>query len=379
MQRAAQAEDIRKEPLIRKKWEFKKIPSSSYADGILVTGANSFIGTHVISRLQSQWKGTVHLLLRAATEREAVNKMKRAFRQWEPGTFQSEAFSIHLGDVTREMMGLEPKEYAALKQNVGFVLHLAMNPLYNLPYVHFRRLWIPELERMIAFCGDQSYPKALHYPLPLNAHLFNDKKNYHQLNRNAWLSGYAGFKWVAARAIENAFNQNLNGCLYEIPLVLGSQEKGLCPTHYALWHIMDIFLKTGMYTDFAFRIIPVDVLAGVIVANLMADKKGKAHRFLRPVLAETVTHRQFGNMAANMLGLKHATPGKLRAGWNDTRKFDFLFPGDFNALQEKINRLPAVWPEGFQVNNSLSASLIFIGNLNRMLLHSKNVKDSIYV
>ena len=154
MEKTSKVEDIRKEPLIRKRWGFIKTKPSTYSDGILVTGPNSFLGSHIVKLLQSKWKGEIHLLLRSTSQKEAIKKMKDAFNSWELGNFDADNFSIHLGDVSLNMMGLSNTEYSDLKRNVGFVLHLAMNPLYHLPYAHFNRLWLPELSRMISFCGE---------------------------------------------------------------------------------------------------------------------------------------------------------------------------------------------------------------------------------
>ena len=368
--------DIRKEPLITKEWRFIKSDPADYADGILVTGANSFIGTHVVRELEQRWDGPVHLLVRASSHSKAVEKMSLSFAQWELGSFHAENFTIHLGDVTLEKMGLKPTEYTNIKKETGFVLHLAMNPMFNLPYAHFRRLWLPELEQMIRFCSDSRHPKALHYPSSINNHYFTEDQDFEKLDRNTMLSGYTGFKWVAGKALQNAFHQGLKGCLYDVPLVMGSVEKSICPSHYAVWYFLDMFLKTGLYIDFAFPIIPVDILTEVIITNMMNEKQGKASRLVRPVLDKPVTHKQFGNMVANILGLKHSTPGKLREAFYDKHKFDFMVPGNFNALLEKVNALPAVWPEGFDARSLPDAAMVFVSNLNRILARTEDVKET---
>ncbi len=368
--------DIRKEPLIRKKWEFANTRPSTYPDGILITGANAFIGAHVVNMLQHNHHMPVYLLLRAVTYNEAVQKMNNAFEKWQLGSFDAARFTICLGDVTLNRMGLNTAEHLELAQNTGFVLHLVMNPLYNLPYNHFQRLWIPELERMITFCGDKKHPKSLHYPSSYNANFFISDNSYKQLNQNAWHSGYAGFKWVANKAIENAFFQNLNGCLYEIPMVLGSEDKGKSPSHYILWHILDLFLRSGMYIDFEFKIIPVDLLAGIMVSNLLADKEDKREQFLRPVLSQPVTHKQFSQTVANILGLKHVPPRKLRDACTSKHNFDFLFPVDFYSMIENVNALPAIFPQTYDKQNLPTALMVFLSNLNSIISQTENVKPN---
>ncbi len=357
-----------KEVLSIKKRSIKKLRPSDYADGILVTGANSFIGTHVVRELAKRWKGSIHLLIRASTVADASYKMNHVLKKWVDGSVTASKLFIHSGDMTIKNMGLKAKEYELLKKETGFVLHLSMTPMYNLPYSHFKRLWLPELHRMIEFCNDNGYPKSLHYLSTFLTVLINCKEEYFdKLNINIWQSGYAGFKRVANKILETAFSRNLKGCLYNVPFVLGTHEKGLCPVHYPIWQLIDVFLKTGLYTDFTFRIIPVDILSEVIVKNLLNDRQGNGSRLIVPVLNEPVTHRQLGNMVAGILGLRHASPEKLKEAFADKKNFDYIIPSGFTGMLEKLNNLSALWPEGFQTQKLPPAHLVFLSNLNRIL------------
>jgi len=366
-------EDIRNESLIKKKWNFAGANPSSYANGILLTGANSFVGSHVVQLLQEKWDGPIHLLIRAGTREEAIIKMNKSFDSWELEKFQDDNIVIHLGDVCEPMMGMSSTEYKLLKSNVGFVLHLAMNPMYHLPYAHFQRLWLPELARMISFCGDTKFPKSLHYPSSYNANFFLTDEDFEDLNSNAWQSGYAGFKWVANKTILNAFSQNLQGCLYDIPLVVGSQEKGICPSHYSIWIILDIFLKTGVYIDFEFKIIPIDVLSEIIVTNLLNDRQNKGESFIRPVLEESVSNKLFSKIA-NFLGLKYSDQDTLRELFYSKRRFDFMIPANFYELLNKVNSMQADMPASLNEIYIPSTPMVFLSNLNKMLTQKKETE-----
>jgi thioester reductase-like protein len=363
-------EDIRNESLIKKMWNFADSKPSNYAEGIIITGANSFVGTHVVQLLQDKWSGPIYLLVRAGNREEATQKMNKAFLSWELEPFRDDNIIILLGDVSQPMMGLSSVEYGKLKKNVGFVLHLAMNPLYHLPYSHFKRLWLPELARMISFCGDKSSPKSLHYPSSYNANFFITDEDFKHLNSNGWQSGYAGFKWVANKALINAYNQNLQGCLYDIPLVVGSQEKGVCPSHYSIWIILDMFLKTGVYIDFEFKIIPIDVLSEIIVTNLLNDKQNKGESFIRPVLHESVSDKLFSKIAT-FLGLKYGDPETLRELFYSKRRFDFMIPTNFYDLLNKVNVVKPVMPDSLNDIYIPSTPMVFLSNLNKILSQKK--------
>jgi len=361
------SEDIRKEKILNRSWNFSTEKPSLVATGVLVTGPNSFIGCHVVNTLIKRFKGQIHLLLRAPSESEAIAKMQMAFKQWGLKVFNSERCIIHLGDVCQEQMGLPSEEYKLLSEEIGQVIHLAMTPKYHLPYQHFQRAWLPELEQMIQFCGDRKYPKFLHYASSFNANFFQTEEDFNSLNTNAWQSGYAGFKWVASQAIQDAVHQGLDACIYDIPLVLGSEKHGICPRHYSIWLILDIFLKTGLFFPFQFKIIPVDILAEVMVHNIMKVREGKACHFTRPLLAEPVDDQLFSRTAANLLGLQEAKLEKVREMCHNKLRFDFMMPGNFYELLEKVNSLPAVFPDGFDQSDFPGTPMIFISNLNKVM------------
>jgi len=370
---SSKAEDIRKESLVSRKWNFKKTFLSDYPGGVLVTGANSFLGVHVVKSLLAHDVGPVHLLLRATTVPEAVARMRQANLNWGLGEFDPDKVTIHLGDVSRNMMGLSHMEFRFLAGHTGAVIHLAMTPLYHLPYEHFKRVWVPELERMIAFCGDTEYPKTLHYSSSFNANFFQTDEDFQVLNNNAWQSGYAGFKWVAGKALENAFEQNLRGAIYDIPLVLGTEEKGICPKHYSIWMILDIFLKTRHYFPFSFRVMPVDRLAEVMVYNIRQEREGRGAAFIRPFLDEPVTDGLFSLTVAGMLGLQRSDLETVRGLCQNRLRFDFLLPENFYELMEKVNCLPAVFPEGYDAGRLPLTAMVFMSNLNRIMSTNKEM------
>ncbi len=373
---SVQVENIRNEPLLQKKWNFTHDNNRKFPGDMLVTGANSFIGCHIIDQLKDHFPGNIHLLLRAPSVPDAINKLKLAFRQWGLEDFDPGRFIIHCGDVCQAQMGMNQKEYDHLKNLTGQVIHLAMTPMYHLPYHHFRRIWIPELEHMIAFCGGADHPKFLHYSSSFNANFFHNDKDFAALNTNAWQSGYAGFKWVAGQALKNAMKMGLGACIYDIPLVLGSEKNGICPIHYSIWLILDIFLKTGLFFPFEFKIIPVDILAETIVSNVGCVTDGDPAVFVRPLLAEPVTDRLFSRTAANLLGLREAELPSVREACHNKLRFDFMMPADFYELLKKVSELPAVFPERFETAHLPLTPMVFMSNLNRILSGSTVLQHS---
>lgn len=357
--------DIRKEPIINKKWNFEST-LKDFPEGILITGPNSFIGVHIIEYLQRNYKIPLHLLIRAENENSAIKKMESSYQKWGLGNFTNNDIRFYLGNVCDENFGLSDADFQNLTDQTGTVIHLAMNPLYHLPYDFFRKNWLPELEKMIEFCGNHHNPKSLHYSSSFNAAFFKTENDFASVNSNAWQSGYAAFKWVATKAILNAFSQNMKGCLYDIPLVVGSLDKGLCPDNYSIWQILNIFLSTGFYFPFSFRIIPVNVLSECICLNILNEKNGKGIQLCRPVFNEPVTETMF-EKTAQMLGLQKAEKEEVRNLFTKKLRFDFMIPPSFYRLIEILNTMEAIFPVNFETNKLHSTKNVFNVNVSEFL------------
>lgn len=365
-------ENIKNHKLLSRRWNTSKKNNSSLAGGILVTGANSFLGTHILNELMQTRKGKIFALIRANSNTEATRKLKKSFQLWIKDDFQLNELEVLHGDTGTNMFGLDLKTFETLKNETACVIHLAMNPISFLPFEHYKRFWIPELSRMISFCADKQFPKSLHYPSCLNVNYFNDVNGLTMTNTNLWQSGLAAFKWFAEKAIRNAFSQGLHGTIYEIPMIFGSEANGVCPRNYAFWKIFDLFIRANSYTDFSFRIIPVDVLAKVMAANITIDKEHHAAAFLRPVLKENLDNELLGKTVSEILGMKYRNAGEFRNLIEDKESFDFLFPPDFLTMQEKVNKLESIFPESFDKSQLPSTAMIMLSNINKMLKINKN-------
>ena len=128
-----------------------------------------------------------------------------------------------------------------------------------------------------------------------------------------------------------------------------------------------MFLKTGVYIDFEFKIIPIDVLSEIIVTNLLNDKQNKGESFIRPLLPESVTDVLLSNTVANILGMKRGDPATLRELFYSKPRFDFMIPDNFYELLAKVNILHAVMPESLKEIHMPSTPMLFLSNLNRIL------------
>jgi hypothetical protein len=111
----------------------------------------------------------------------------------------------------------------------------------------------------------------------------------------------------------------------------------------------------------------VDTLAKIIVHNVLQVNQDKPEHFVRPILDEPVTDLLFERTASNLLGLHKADLETVRNACTNKLRFGFMMPGNFYELLEKVNPLPAVFPEGYDTTALPTTPMIFISNLNRIM------------
>ncbi len=345
VQRPSPMNDIRLEPVLQGDWTFQRAPREAYAPGVLITGPNSFIGIFVLDQLLRQHQGPIHCLMRARSQEHAAERLRAAALRWGLELGPLERAVLHVGEVTQPRWGLSAEEYDGVRQAVGSVVHLALNARYFLPYSHYRDTWLPELVTMIGYCADPSAPKALHYPGSYNSHFFTDAASFARLHQSAWHSGYTGFKWVTEQLLRRAFGGNLEGCLYDIPLVFGAASTGLCPDTYSARHILHAFMQTGIAVPFKFKIVTVDALARIIAANVLLPA-GENLRYVRPVLDGWITREEL--IACLPAGsIREGTHDELMSRSAERMKAGYLLPADFEQLIESVHALPAIVPPSF--------------------------------
>lgn len=336
--------DLRKEEVLQKDWSFTKIPSQKYASGLLVIGATSFIGAQTLTELFKIWENPIHVLVRAENVEAAKKRMDEIFAKWQLPACQHNKLTYHVGDVLAENWGLSEKEYFDIQKSVGFVVHFAIYARYHLPYSHFKKEWLPDFLRMMDYCSNPDYPKSFHYPSSYSSHFLETDKDFERLNTSVWHSGYTGFKWVTEQILRQSISANFRGAIYDIPLVIGSVKNGIGPDAYFTWQVAELFIKTGIYIDFNFKVISVDVLAKIIAQNLLNDLNNCASTYVRPVFPDAITQDHFLEFAQKRFNLRHGTVKDIIRRVNKPGRVSFIMPDDFYEIIERVHKFKHIYP-----------------------------------
>jgi nucleoside-diphosphate-sugar epimerase len=360
--------DIRTEPYLYYPWTVRSPGRSDALGGILVTGATSFIGIHVIRELQRLTNRTIHCLVRAGSHDDARRRLIAITERWKVEGIDYDRLDLHCGDVLKPNWGLPEPEWRCVQERSSVVVHLALHARYDLPYARYQRTWLPELISMIEYCRNESFPKSLHYPCSYNSHFLRVDEDFGRLDTSAWHCGYTGFKWVAERLIRHNLGAELRGCLYDIPLVFGTMESAISPPQYAAWHLITMMIQTGVVPDFVFQLITVDSLARCMVNNILAHGQGRGLRYIRPILDGQVLPK---HLIAVLKDAGYETQMGSREDIinrsSSPRLSAFLLPQDFTALISDAHSLPAILPVDMQFDSMPGATDAFERNVSHWI------------
>ncbi len=337
--------DIRNEEVLKRDWSFEKIDAKKYAKGLLVIGATSFIGAQTLTELFKIWNNDIHVLVRAENKAAAVKRMDDVFAKWQLPACQHDKLTYHVGDLFADNWGLSDEEYFDIQKSVGYVVHFAIYARYHLPYSHFQKEWLPDFLKMMDYCSNPNYPKSFHYPSSYSSHFLEDDKDFARLNTSVWHSGYTGFKWVTEQVLRRAISGNMKGCIYDIPLVIGSHKNGIGPDAYFTWQITELFIKTGIYTSFDFKVISVDILGQIIAQNITNELTNEASTYIRPVFPDAITPELFLEFARKKgFEVKHGTVKDIIKKVNKPGRVSFIMPDDFYELIKKVHKFKHIYP-----------------------------------
>ena len=96
---------------------------------IFVTGSTGYIGSYIAAGLLEGHRDTLNLLVRAKTEREALERLWQSLQlHFDAPAFcgyVNDRVRIFRGDLTDERFGLSDEEYRALVDTTDSVIHCA--------------------------------------------------------------------------------------------------------------------------------------------------------------------------------------------------------------------------------------------------------------
>ena len=239
---------------------------------VIVTGANSFLGVHIVEALLNWGSSEVACLVRAGSGESAEERFLRALKDNRLEHLDLSRVTIYPADITQPQLGLDNEIYERLDRDFGVLIHNAANVNHVQDYETLAKDNVSPIFECLRLCEGRS-KKIFNFISTLSASSVIDSAGT-VLEQPAAATppiyiknGYNLSKWVAERILQRAREQGAWVNIYRPGNIAFNSITGVCQPHKnRLMLMLKGSLQLGQVPEFSmnFDLMPVDFLARFI-------------------------------------------------------------------------------------------------------------------
>ncbi|MEG0968062.1 MAG: amino acid adenylation domain-containing protein [Pseudomonas sp.] len=239
---------------------------------VIVTGANSFLGVHLVEALLAWGVSEVACLVRRNTTQSAGERFLQALEENRLGTLDLSRVKVFDADLRRPQLGLSDSDYSYLDSQYGALLHNAAQVNHVLDYQTLAADNIEPLFECLRLCEGRR-KKIFNFISTLSACSAIDSDGQ-VLEQEAvqtppiyLRNGYNLSKWVGERILQRARAEGVWVNLYRPGNISFNSRTGVCqPQRNRLMLMLKGSLQLGQVPalELNFDLMPVDFLARFI-------------------------------------------------------------------------------------------------------------------
>ncbi|QXI12151.1 amino acid adenylation domain-containing protein [Pseudomonas zeae] len=254
--------------------EIEPLPISRMGDvhKVIVTGANSFVGVHIVEALLGWGASEVACLVRDGGGKTAAQRFAESLRENRLEHLDLSRVRVYAADITRPQLGLNEDDYQRLDREFGALVHNAANVNHVLDYESLAADNVEPIFALLRLCEGQS-KKVFNFVSTLSASSTVDNAG-RVLELPAATTppiyirnGYNLSKWVGERILERARERGVRVNLYRPGNISFNSLSGVCQPHKnRLMLMLKGSIQLGQVPALAlnFDLMPVDFLARFI-------------------------------------------------------------------------------------------------------------------
>ncbi|MCL9803824.1 amino acid adenylation domain-containing protein [Pseudomonas sp. AKS31] len=254
--------------------EIEPLPISRMGDvhKVIVTGANSFVGVHIVEALLGWGASEVACLVRDGGGKTAAQRFAESLRENRLEHLDLSRVRVYAADITRPQLGLNDDDYQRLDRDFGALVHNAANVNHVLDYESLAADNVEPVFALLRLCEGQS-KKVFNFVSTLSASsTVDDAGRVLELPASTTppiyiRNGYNLSKWVGERILERARERGVRVNLYRPGNISFNSLSGVCQPHKnRLMLMLKGSIQLGQVPAFAlnFDLMPVDFLARFI-------------------------------------------------------------------------------------------------------------------
>ncbi len=239
---------------------------------VIVTGANSFVGVHIVEALLAGGATKVACLVRERPGHCAKTRFAQALREYDLEHLDWSRAQVFAADISLPRLGLASDAYDYLANDFGVLVHNAAQVNHVMDYASLARDNVDPIFECLRLCETRS-KKVFNFVSTLSACSSVDSLGQ-VLEVPAAATpplyirnGYNLSKWVAERLLGRAVEQGAWVNIYRPGNISFNSRNGVCqPRKNRLMLMLKGSLQLGLMPrlDLNFDLMPVDFLARFI-------------------------------------------------------------------------------------------------------------------
>lgn len=239
---------------------------------IIVTGANSFVGVHIVEALLAAGATEVACLVRESAGQSAASRFAQALREYRMEHLDWSRLQVYAADIRQPRLGLGIQDYHDLARQYGVLVHNAAHVNHVMDYAALARDNVEPVLECLRLC-ETHRKKVFNFVSTLSASSSMDAQG-HVLEAPAaptpplyLKNGYNLSKWVAERLLDRAARQGAWVNIYRPGNISFNSQNGVCQPHKnRLMLMLKGSLQLGRVPRWQlnFDLMPVDFLGRFI-------------------------------------------------------------------------------------------------------------------
>ncbi len=240
---------------------------------VIVTGANSFVGVHIVEALLASGATRVACLVREASGLSAKARFSQALRDYRLEHLDLQRVEVFSADIGLPHLGLSDETHDYLAKDFGVLVHNAARVNHVMDYPSLARDNVEPIFECLRLCETHS-KKVFNFISTLSASSSIDDMG-HVLESPAAQTlplyiknGYNLSKWVGERLVGRAVEQGVWANIHRLGNISFNSRNGVCQPHQnRLMLMLKGSLQLGLLPRFElnFDLMPVDFLARLVV------------------------------------------------------------------------------------------------------------------
>lgn len=269
-----------------KELELPVLPISQLGDvhKVIVTGANGFLGIHIVEALVAWGASEIACLIRESGGQSAQQRFSEALRENRLEHLDLSRVTVYPADVTQPQLGLNDAVYERLDRDFGALIHNAANVNHVQDYETLVRDNVAPIFECLRLCEGRS-KKVFNFISTLSACSTVDEQG-RVLEQPAAATppiyiknGYNLSKWVAERILQRAVNKGVQVNIYRPGNIGFNSISGVCQPHKnRLMLMLKGSLQLGQVPQLVmnFDLMPVNFLARFVGFHASRYQAGHA-------------------------------------------------------------------------------------------------------